>query len=199
LVKRSWLAGCTASLALAATLGAAPASAGPVVNGGFETGDFTGWTLTGDSSNSFVVSDLPVPQSGTFGASFGPVGTTGGIMQTLTTIAGANYVLDFWLQAEPDPFGAATPNSFLATWGGTTVTSLVDSPAFGYVHEVFSVTATSASTDLGFTFRNDPAFWDLDNVSVTAVSAVPEPETLALVGLGLAVLAAQRRRRRAPQ
>jgi PEP-CTERM motif len=195
LVKQSWFAGCAASLALAAMFGAAPASAGPVVNGGFETGDFSGWTLTGDTSFSSVVSESPVPQSGTFGASFGPFQTTGGISQTLATVAGAQYVLDFWLQAEADPFGAATPNSFLATWGGATVSSLVNSPAFGYEHLSFNVTATGASTTLAFSFRDDPAFWDLDNVSVTA--AVPEPETWALVGLGLAALAAQRRRQRA--
>jgi hypothetical protein len=182
-------------LALAATLGVAPASAASlVVNGGFETGDFTGWTLTGDTGFSSVVSDLPVPQSGMFGASFGPFQTTGGISQTLTTVAGTTYVLDFWLQAEVDPLGAAGPNSFAATWGGATVKSLLNSPAFGYQHLTFNVTATSASTDLAFNFRNDPAFWDLDNVSVTAV---PEPETWALLGLGLAAIAAVRRRRRA--
>jgi len=194
MVKSAWLRGSAAAFALFGLCVAAPAGAALVTNGGFETGDFTGWALTGDSSFSSVVSDPPVPQSGTYGASFGPFQTTSGISQTLATVAGTTYVLDFWLQAESDPFGASAPNSFLATWNGATVTSLSNSAAFAYKHLTFNVVATSASTPLAFSFRDDPAFWDLDNVSVAV--AVPEPETWLLVSLGLAALAAQRRRQR---
>ena len=169
-----------------------PARAAPIVtNGGFETGSFAGWVLTGDGSFSSVSSSPPVPQTGLYGASFGPFETTGGISQTLATVAGTTYTLDFWLQAEVDALGAFAPNSFLATWNGAAVTSFLNSTPFNYAHLVFSVTATSASTALGFVFRNDPGFWDLDNVSVTAV--VPEPETWALMGLGLALLSLRRR------
>lgn len=191
MVKKSWLHRSVAALALAGVFAAVPAGAAIVVNGGFETGDFTGWTLTGDTSYSFVLAEAPVPQSGTYGASFGPFDTLGGISQSLATIAGTTYVLDFWLQAESDALGASAPNSFLAQWNGTTVTSLVNSPAFAYQHLIFDVTATSATTLLSFTFNNNPAFWDLDNVRVTAV---PEPETWALMVLGLAAVAARRRR-----
>jgi len=181
-----------ASFAMASIFAAAPAGAASIVtNGGFETGSFAGWALTGDNSFSSVSSSTPVPQTGLYGASFGPFETTGGIRQTLATSAGTTYILDFWLQAEADVLGSFAPNSFLATWNGTTVTSFLNSSPFNYAHLVFSVTATSASTALGFVFRNDPGFWDLDNVSVTAV--VPEPETWALMGLGLALLSLRRR------
>lgn len=192
MIRRSWLVQFVASFALAGIFVAAPVSAASLVgNGGFETGSFSSWNLTGDTSFSSVSSAAPVPQSGTYGASFGPFETTGGISQTLTTFAGASYILDFWLQAEADVLGAFAPNSFLATWNGATVTSLLNSAAFNYTHLTFNVTATSASTVLGFTFRNDPGFWDLDNVAVTAV--VPEPETWALMGFGLALLSLRRR------
>jgi len=195
LIRNSRLVLVAASLSLAGALAAMPAGAVGVVNGDFETGDFTGWTLSGDFSNSGVFSGAPSAQSGTYGASFGPVETTGEISQTLATVAGTHYTLDFWLQAELDALGNPDSNSFVATWGGATVKSLLNSPVFGYTHMTFDVIATGASTVLGFTFRNDPSFWDLDNVSVTA--AVPEPETWALFGLGLAALAVRRRRRSA--
>lgn len=191
MIRNSWLVQCAASLSLLGALATAPASAAIVVNGGFETGSFSGWTETGNTGFSSVSLDAPVPQSGTYGASFGPFGTKGGISQTLATVAGTTYILDFWLQAEPGASGDVTPNSFEAKWNAATVTSLSNSPAFNYTHLTFNVAATSASTVLEFAFRDDPAFWDLDNVSVTAV---PEPETWALIGLGLAVLAARRRR-----
>ncbi|MDQ6626911.1 MAG: PEP-CTERM sorting domain-containing protein [Pseudomonadota bacterium] len=177
-----------ALLSLAGTLAAGPAGAA-IVNGGFETGNFSGWTLvTDDLTFATVSSQAPVPQSGIWGASFGSPST---LSQTVATVAGSFYALDFWLQDEADVLGAATPNSFEATWNGTTVTSLVNTAAFNYKHLTFNLAATSASTVVAFTFRNDPGFWDLDNVAVTAV---PEPETWALMGLGLALLAARRRR-----
>ncbi len=59
----------------------------------------------------------------------------------------------------------------------------------------FTLIATSAATDITFTFASDPAFWDFDNVSVN-VGAAPEPGSLALLALGGGVIAAFRRRRR---
>jgi hypothetical protein len=202
LVGKSCLSQIAASLVVACAFAAAPAGAVGVTNGGFETGDFTGWTLTGDTAFSGVFSDPGIPQSGTYGASFGTVGDTVTLSQSLATIAGAAYTVDFWLQAELDPFGVATPNSFQLAWNGASVaaSTLLNSGAFAYQHFTYNLTATAASTTVAFTFRNDPAFFDLDNVAVTAVTApVPEPETWALFGLGLAAVAARRRRSSARQ
>ena len=67
--------------------------------------------------------------------------------------------------------------------------------ATSYIHYSYNLTAASNSTTLMFSFVNPSSFTDLDDVSVTALTApVPEPETWALMGLGLIAVAARRRR-----
>lgn len=162
-----------------------------VSNGGFETGDFTGWTQFGDTSFSGV--DGTTPHDGLFAAYFGPVAATGGIFQTLATTAGFHYNVSFWLKNEADPSGVSIPNSFEFNWdGGAAEVAQVNLSSFGYTeYTVNNLIAGSASTDLRFSFSHGPAFWDLDSVSV----AVPEPGSLALVGLaGLLASRVSRRR-----
>jgi hypothetical protein len=182
-----WVAG---GLAVAA-LFAATAVHADIVNGGFETGDFTGWTQFGNTE--FTSVDNQSPHSGTYGAYFGPTtvgGGVGGISQVVTTTPGNVYHVFFWLQNEADVLGATSPNSFQFSWGGAPAMTLTDAAAFGYTEYAFDLLATTASTELKFTFGHDPALWDLDDVTI------PEPGTLALVGLagGLAAMLGRRRR-----
>jgi hypothetical protein len=169
-----------------------------VVNGGFETGDFTGWTVTGDMSNIGVcsVSTCPgnfAPEEGTYAAYFGPVGDTTTISQQIATNPGQQYQLSFFLA---DPQGG-TPNYFSVTFGTNTFSFTNFGVAFGWQQFILDTTATSSSTTLSFTFRQDPAFWFLDNVVVTTSGqgTVPEPGTLALFGSGALGLAAFARRK----
>ena len=119
----------SAVLALAA---ASSASAQIVTNGGFETGDFSGWTGVGNNGFQGVASG-GVEHSGTFGAFFGPVGSVGGISQTIATTAGDTYTFSFWLQ---DDGGA--PSSFEADWNGASVFSLSNAPNQPFTLESFS-------------------------------------------------------------
>jgi hypothetical protein len=164
-----------------------------VANGGFETGDFTGWVQTGDVSFSGV--DPSAARSGSYGAFFGPT-NTGGISQSFATVASQTYRIDFSLSL----VDSAQPNSFSWTWNGATQTpSFSNAAAFGYTGFSSLVLATGASSTLAFNFRDPQAFWLLDNVAVTAVAAVPEMPVNALLGAGLLLMAAAVKRKARPR
>ena len=173
----------------------ATSSANLVVNGGFETGDFSGWTTIPASTGSlFGVWDIS-PHSGTYDANFGGItsGAYDGISQTLSTVAGTSYNVSFWLMNDNTP-----PSSFQAYWGGNQILTIDQANPFSYTQYTFTETATSNSTALLFQGYQVPGYFYLDDVSVTpTTSAVPEPSTLAMAGVaGLAGLAYSLLRRR---
>jgi hypothetical protein len=154
-----------------------------VTNGGFETDDFTGWTVTpaADSSFVFVAGN---PHTGNFAAWFGAYGSTPDIIsQTLPTVVGTSYKINFWLQAFDDGI-----NSFSASFGGNTLLTLTNQTAFPYTSYSYQVVATGSSTVLSFSGTPLVSFWNLDDVTVT-----PLPGTLVLLGSGVFGLLAWRK------
>jgi hypothetical protein len=176
-----------ATLALCAGFtGRASAGGNLIVNGGFETGDFTGWTIGGNTSNTFVgppFDGVGHPFSGEHAAVLGAIGSIGTLSQTFATDPGMLYQLTLW-----GANGGAAPNQVSITLNGITAFSATDDPMHDYVLHVFDFTATSTSYTLLYEFEHGTSgAFVIDDVSVTAI---PEPSTLTLFALGVCVLAA---------
>ena len=140
-----------------------------ILNGGFETGDFTGWTLNGDSYNT-VVNTSSFVHSGGYGVALGQTSSSplGYLYQTLTTSPGQNYLLSLWLENPNNSYGA-TPNQFLVQWDGTTVFNQSNIPFTAWTNLQFIVTATSSGTVLQFGFYDAPYYLGLDDISVVPI------------------------------
>lgn len=185
------------SIVLSAALGclAAPAvvNAEIVENGGFETGSFFPWLVP-----PTVFPPQPNPQYFTIVAGGGHTGSRYAVMsstqlrfinQLLSTEAGQDYELSFWLRR---PINA--PAQFTVRWEGTAVFSLNDVLPDSTSWHQFTVPlhATFNGSLLEFGQATFPAEFHMDDVSVVAV---PAPGAAAVFVLGGLVAIAQRRRR----
>jgi MYXO-CTERM domain-containing protein len=171
-----------------------------VLNCGFETGDFSNWTVLNNDGNTAVegVSFTPPGvNSGNFAAVLGDAATTPTtIEQTFSDILGTTLTFSFYLATD------GTANAFTAEWDGTPVLSLVDSPAQGYTQYSYTFTATGSDT-ISFLEQDPLGYMGLDDVVVvdppppnSNVASTPEPSSLAFAAvtlLGLLVLARRRR------
>jgi hypothetical protein len=176
-----------------------------VTNGGFDLGNssntlgfggLVGWTpynetaahynsidantFLDDGTYSSVVSG---PHSGPFMADFGAWenGATG-ISQSIATQAGHTYQVSFWLANDDGCTDRGCFTSIEVEFAGTTLISDSYQERIGWTFHSFDVTATGSSSELIFNIEQDPAYYELDDVSVTET---PEPATLTLLGSAL--------------
>jgi len=143
-----------------------------VTNGGFETGDFTGWTPGGpvwvDDGSGF---EIP-PHSGTFLADL----MEGNLSQTLATTPGAHYLLSFWVNNYWQD-----GNTFQVSWNGNTVFGPTSISSTVWTNILLQVTATQTSTVLQFGFQDYDDALGLDDVSVgLSASLTPPPAVTGL-------------------
>ena len=182
-------------LCLAFTLGAAAAADELVTNGSFETGDFSGWTVSGYNEGAGITNDPMLVHGGSYAAWFRTMNDSQQVdlSQTLPTISGS-YDLVFWLKWVDFP-----PDQFAAYWNGTLVAEIGLRQSFPYERLEIPNLPASGPSVLEFTFSSNVdndywSTWYLDDVSVTG-PGVPEPGTLMLLGSGMAGLGGVIRRR----
>jgi choice-of-anchor C domain-containing protein len=160
-------------------------SAGGLSNGGFETGNTTGWTVVGDVD---VVGPATwAPSEGTYSLDLnGFFPAT--ISQALSTVPGVTYTVLFDLAGNPgipqnvkrlEVSAAGTSAIYKFDTNGKSGTSM------GWRGESFTFTAVDASTTLTFKSLHAPATHPdraqgpaLDNIRVT----VAPPATITLTG-----------------
>jgi len=176
------LIGALAALAA----GSADAATNLLTNGVFETGDFTGWSLTGYTGFAGVSGNFGgvAPQEGAFQYFNGAVGSEGYLSQAFSDVAGAAYTVTGW---------AASP------FGGGYFNLLLDSVSFGAASSGQAYTeysgnfVGSGSDTLTIVSQNGPSYNLFDNFSVSTV--IPEPTTWATMLLGFGLCGAVLRRR----
>ena len=136
-----------------------------VVNCGFETGDFTGWNVSGfDTNHVFASGNL---HTGAFAASLESVGGLGRISQTLATTPGQIYTLSFFFQ------NGGSPNNFQVSFGPASVIfpyplsgELANMPDFPYTQYISAPLTGSGADVVAFCARNDPVFFVVDDIVV---------------------------------
>ena len=188
MLKLPWLLGC----AFAALLIPGVASADLVFNGGFETGDFTGWILSGNPIPGKV--DMVNPHSGLYAADLTALGSPSFMEQFLATSPGVTYDLTYFLDVSKPPSSGVI--EFFTQVNRVTLFDQTNIPPQAYTRYSFPFMATGTSTDLKFGFRYDAGSFFLDDISVTAV---PEPSSiwLGVVVTAFTIVLIRRRHSRA--
>ena len=204
----------TLAVAVALAFGASAAQAG-VINGGFETGDLTGWStslaagsaaVVTSNTTSYVASATYLPAVGSYflamqtgAASFWQTSYQAVALAAGETLSG--FAAFDW--GDYMPYADGVKVEILNSGGGVVATpfymdgSLVGSSGYNGPWTSWSWTAASAGTyTLAYAARNTlDGGGPNQTYGYFDATTVPEPGTLAFLGFGLAGLGFLRRRK----
>jgi MYXO-CTERM domain-containing protein len=150
-----------------------------LVNGSFETGDFTGWTQSGNLGYTGVYYAPGYAEDGNYYVDEGPVGSDGFISQTFTDTPGQTLVISGWFMGNGEG-----PSDFGMYFDGTAGVYLNPVPGETWTNYTFDAIGTGSDT-FSVGFRQDPGYDQFDNFSVTPGAATPGPAAIAPFALGL--------------
>jgi PEP-CTERM motif len=194
-------------------LNGAPPASDAVYFAGADPAALTGWSFLspGPTAEYWVAFGLqPSPDGGQYLgiqdlATFAPRNNALGVTQAISGLTpGADYQLTFYSMSNHDGIGL---QDWQVTFGGSTQTSLQTTPNVNpgtWVLNTMSFTAAAATQALSFAAQylpgSVPEMLNLDGVILeqvgpAPVSAVPEPQTYALFGIGLLALRLAARRK----
>lgn len=164
-----------------------PAAAVQLVTGGFETGDFTGWTLAGDLAFQSVIA-APIaggPLEGDFHAALGAPRATAFLQQAVDVRAGLPYTVTLGYA-----YRGGTDNRLIVQIDGIDRLSFQAADDLDYQRWSFAGVAGAGGLRLAVGVRSATGFWLLDDIRVAA--PIPEPATWALLlsgflGVGIAL------------
>ena len=150
-----------------------------IKNCGFETGDFSDWTVLNNDGNTEIEGELFYAcgvNSGDFSCLMGSQAPCT-VEQAITGVpAGTPLTLSFYFAQDTNPF------TFVAKWNTTTLLNIASSggPNNNYVKYSYNVVSTGNDT-VAFTAQDDIGYVGLDDVSLPYTA--PPPATDVVVTL----------------